>query len=332
MGEVTNFPYGLSSFGTVLPSSIGMQSGATFFVDPVNGNDGNDGGSPVTAFKTLPIAYAACTAAKGDTVYLISNGAASGTARLTSLLTWEKANTHLIGVCAPSQLSQRARVSDPSAQATTFPELFKLNAAGCRIENIQFFQNNSTDEDTICFEVGSAAVSCYIANCAISGMGNLTPAARAGSMTLKLVGAENVFDQCTIGIDTITRGANSEIVIAGTGASGAARNIFRNCYFPTYTSSASHLWVSAAASTFDRWILFDNCTFMNAIQSGSTTMTSVMSITGTGSPAGMVLLKNSVEFGATYWVGADTSKVMLATSNGAADSKLFGIARTADLP
>lgn len=332
MGQ-TNFPNGVNIAPFNIPTLMPMSSkGTAFFVDPVNGNDGMSGLDLANAVKTVPRAYQLCTAGRGDVVFLFNDGNLTGCARLTELLTWSKANTHLIGICAPAAISQRARISETSGQSATFPLLFKLDAPGCMIQNIQFFKGGSFDEDSNCIEVTTNAQRCYFGNVHIAGMGNATPALRAGSMSLKLIGAENVFDGCTIGVDTTTHGANSEVVIAGTGSSGAARNIFRNCLFPTYTSSASKLWVSAAASTFDRWILFEGCTFINAIQSGSTTMTSAMSITGTGSPAGMAIVRNSDLFGATYWTGADTAKVMLIGNPGAADSKLIGIGLVADKP
>lgn len=113
---LTNFPNGVSSFGQpVLPGSFGVPfTGDVWFVDPVNGSDGNNGQSPTRAFATLYKAHAAATSGNNDVVYLIGNGAASGTARLslanaqtvdstvtTGTLVWSKSAVHLIGIAAP---------------------------------------------------------------------------------------------------------------------------------------------------------------------------------------------------------------------------------------
>lgn len=331
---VTNYPDGLSSRGVLLPSSLplGLQQGKSFFVNPESGNDGFDGGSPQTALSTLERALQLCTAGAGDVVYLMSDGTTATTARITTAggLIWNKDNTHLIGLCAPVSLSQRARISHSASAGVGVTPLFTLSANGCVVMNIQFFAGYASDVDQVGFVMSGAR--CYVGNCHIAGAASALPAARAGSIQLSLVGSENVFDGCTIGVDTVTYGANSVVVVAGTGGTGAARNIFRRCLFPTFTDSASHLMVSAAASTFDRWILFEDCVFINAIQSTSTAMTAMMSIDGTGSPAGMVILRQCDMFGATYWVGADDSQVMIAARAGAANSQLWGVGRTADLP
>lgn len=329
MGEITAFPNGISSFGSTLPSSFGVQSGQSLFVDVVNGNDGNPGNAPGNgnALSTLARALQLCVAGRGDIVYLISDGSTAATARPTATLDWNKANTHLIGVCAPGPISQRARIANATSTSGVTP-LVKFSAAGCYIANLQIFLGYTTDEDQIACELAVGGTRCTFNNVQFAGMGDTVPAARAGSMSIKLGGAENWFTHCTIGLDTISRTTtNSEM-----GITVGTRNVFDDCLFITYAGSAGHLYMSAAASTIDRFILFRRCTFINAIQSGATTMTAAMSINGTGSPAGMALLDDCKLYGATYWVAADTAKVMLSGPTGAANSQLYGIARTADLP
>jgi len=292
----------------------------------VNGSDGAEGNQINASLKTLTEAYSRCVSGRGDVVYLLNNGLSTGTARLASLLTWAKNNTHLVGLCAPSQLSQRARISHSATAGIGFPLLFKVAAAGCTFQNLQWFQGYAVDEDQTCLELTSAAQRCVFSNCHIAGMGAALPAARAGSMTLKLGGAENVFQGCTIGLDTESRtAANSEVVVTV-----GLRNIFRDCLFPTFAGNAGHLFLSAANGTIDRWLLMQRCIFINAIQSTATAMTSALSV---GSAmGGMVILDGCSLYGATYWVGADTAKVMLIGAPGAANSQLIGIGLTADKP
>jgi hypothetical protein len=76
MGSVTNFPFGVSSFGQVLggpgPSSIPNPSlgGQTFFVDPDKGSDGNFGDSSDSPLATITRANALARDGAGDSVFL----------------------------------------------------------------------------------------------------------------------------------------------------------------------------------------------------------------------------------------------------------------------
>jgi hypothetical protein len=107
-------------------------------------------------------------------------------------------------------------------------------------------------------------------------------------------GGENTFTNCVIGLDTITRSAaNASLEFLNQ----TPRNVFRNCIFPILTSSASALWVLAGATSMDRFQLFDNCAFINAISSTSTTMTAGMTISA--SAGGMILLQTPISVGAT---------------------------------
>src|SRR5260221_3572902 len=79
MGAMTNFPFGLTSFGAPLvgdgvsiptgaPAS-GRQGGAVWFVDQ-NSTNQHDGTSPQSAFLTLAAAVAAAGNGTGDTIFV----------------------------------------------------------------------------------------------------------------------------------------------------------------------------------------------------------------------------------------------------------------------
>ena len=87
---LTNFPNGITSFGVPVFGGGMVTQGNSFFVKPSTGNDGNDGKSPETSFKTLTKALAACVANQNDTVYLFSesNTAASTTDYQSTTLDW----------------------------------------------------------------------------------------------------------------------------------------------------------------------------------------------------------------------------------------------------
>jgi len=74
MGSVTNFPFGLSSFGAVMPTSAGfvpMNGRRQWWVQGNVGSDSNDGGSPDQAFKTMARAFAMI--GSGDVIHFTGN-------------------------------------------------------------------------------------------------------------------------------------------------------------------------------------------------------------------------------------------------------------------
>ena len=70
------------------------------------------------AIKTLAAGYAFLRSGYNDVLVLIGNGAATGSARI-AMFTWAKNAAHLIGVCAPSAISQRARIANATTAGLT---------------------------------------------------------------------------------------------------------------------------------------------------------------------------------------------------------------------
>jgi hypothetical protein len=72
----TNFPYGVTSFGIPIVGSSGPSvsipnsSGSVWFVDAVNGSDGNGGTGSADAFKTIGQAISKAGNGTGDTIYV----------------------------------------------------------------------------------------------------------------------------------------------------------------------------------------------------------------------------------------------------------------------
>src|SRR4030067_57925 len=112
------------------------------------------------------------------------------------------------------------------------------------------------------------------------------------------VGADN----CLIGLDTLARGtaATYEMVLSG----GATRNTFRNCIILSYAEAAGMSFVNIPATGIDRWVLFENCWFINPIQSAATTMTEAFAVATGTSPNGLVMVRNCTLIGATDWEAA----------------------------
>lgn len=293
------------STGPVLPGAA-FFSGTWYFVDAVTGSDGNPGTSNAP-MSTLSAAFDKCVAGKNDVVVIVGDGATTGTQRLSSTLTWSKNATHLIGMTAPTMIGQRARISTATGATTNINPLITVSGNGCYFANFSIFQGvgqASTDEQMI----DITGQRNYFFNVAFQGMGHANGAARAGSYTILLSGgSENTFENCQIGLDTITRSAaNASVKLR----SAATRNIFKNCLFPMMTSAATPLYIDANASaSIDRFAWFKECTFLNAINSTSTAVTAVVSFNA--SQGGTIVMDDCRSVGANDWTATDTATVKI---------------------
>jgi hypothetical protein len=320
------------------------QGGGTFasspfksiFLDPVNGNDANDGLSLTNAKKTLAGAYAIATSGNNDTIYLVGTGASAGTARVDEAFTWAKNATHLVGVTPPNRLGLRARIA-PTATTTAFANFFTITGSGCFFQNVQWWHGFNTGvASSIAVTLGggtTATAANYnrFENCHFAGMGDAASAQDTGSRALLFyTGGENEFVNCTFGIDTIARTVLNALVefkpIAG-GAAHNPRNKFLNCDFLAWTTTAQtqlDVLVSAAGGV-DRWALFDRCRFMNSLfSSGYLIQTAIAS--APASTGGLLLFKDCTSFGRTGFGKDATTRGFIKIDGAAATANTSGLA------
>ena len=273
-------------------------TGNYFWVDESNGSDGNTGG-PSDPFAALKQALSFCTANNNDVIFM------SGSVHVTATVAWNKAKTHLIGLSPPSQNS-RARIAISGTSAVT--PLVNVTASGCLFQNIEGYNGVNAASTQVTW--ANAASQNYYKNCNFIQTGDATAAAQAGSRALTVTGDENLFEYCTIGGDTNVRATNQNYTLEFLG--GSARNIFRGCTFQMLSSLATNGHVNVGASGIDRYALFDNCAFINAIESTGTTLNAA--IYANAAAGGAVLLTpTSISLGATaiattgpvYFVGVN---------------------------
>lgn len=291
----TNFPHGVFSRGVPLvggPAGLPFE-GNHYFVAPDVGKDGNDGLSPATSLATLTAALAKCTDGNNDVIYLLGDGTTGATARLDSNLAWNLDATHLIGVTAPTRVAQRARIAPTSG--VDFTNLVTVTGDGCMFLNFSTYHGYETSEAQICWT--DQGERNYYGNVQFGGFGGILGADHTGSRAL-VVGAagtgrgEHTFENCVIGLDTRTRGvANAALEFVG----GSPRNTFRNCTFPSHLDASTALAVMIGTGGIDRWVLFDNCSFLNF----GSVMTQVFS--AGASAGGNVLLQNCGAVNVTDW-------------------------------
>jgi len=276
-----------------------LSVGTVFFLNASSpaAADSNSGLSSGAGFRTLAAAYAALTAGKNDVLVIVGDGATTGTVRSEAAFTWAKNSTHLFGVGSPGLYSQRARIA-PTGSTTAFTPFFTISGSGCVFQNIQWFHGFDTGVVTALGVVVTGSRNVF-QNCHIAGMGDAASAQSAGSRSLKIGSGgsgENLFLDCVIGIDTVTRTqANASVEFAGA----TARNVFRRCHFPFMTSAAGVLGILGTGNgCVDRHNSFEGCSFINAIKSTSTGMTALLSFT-TASPGGMIIFKDCAMVGVT---------------------------------
>ncbi|MCC7147137.1 MAG: hypothetical protein IT443_11885 [Phycisphaeraceae bacterium] len=291
----------------MIDASIKRNAGNDFYVDYVNGDDSapGDWANPI---KTLAHALALCVDGHNDNVYIVGDGAATGTARLTAALDWNKDACNLFGITAPSMISHRARISHLAAATANINPLFTVSASGCRFENFSFFQGTgeAATAEQLCNVTGSRN---YFHNVHFGGMGAAVSGDSADSYSVLLDGgSENWFDHCTLGLDTQPRtGANATLKFRNS----AARNIFESCIFPMNADATAPYFVDAnAAFAILSWALFDRCKFLAAQNMAGVALPAVAFV-GHVSQNGTLLLDRCMGNNFTDWA-TDGTLIKLA--------------------
>ena len=328
--SLVDFSGGVSSRGVpllggafTLPRMGGRIAGSSedakvFFVDPANGSDSNLGEDPGEALDTVSAAYAKTVDKRGDVIYLLNDGNTSGTSREDATITWSNDNTHLVGWCAPSLMSQRARISPTTTLGSIVTPQLTVSGNGCMFANFSLFEGDDQDGTaSICVNVTGDRN--YFWNVAMMNMGDAATGNsgdEAASYHLQIDGGEeNVFERCYIGLDTANRtAANANLHLDNS----ATRNAFYHCFFPMRADAADPLFVKITGTDgIDRFVLFDNCIFHNF----GTTLTQAMSVPN--SLGGNVIIKDCMAIGATEWDANDN-----AFTNSPAGNVLGGIGVT----
>jgi hypothetical protein len=238
-------------------SLLAHGGGNEYFLDPTNGSDGNDGTTPDKAVKTFPVAYALLADGNHDVLYLISGTTAL---TLTAAITWAKSYTHFVGVCAPTQTGQRARIFSPTTG--TISPIMNITGSGCVFANLYVVQQSVNASALI--DVTLAGGRNYFYNCHFTGPNNSTNAVDGGCALSMASGAsENTFEKCTLGVDTVDA-ATGVVCVMWPSSGGLARNRFIECDFVIHAGAAGAAFMEfPAAVGVDRYQIARNCLFVN---------------------------------------------------------------------
>lgn len=312
----TNSPNGLTSYGIPMVDFLCGRAAAkgakVFWVDPRSGNDGNSGKSGSSAFATMTKAETKVVDERGDVVFFLGTDATTGSSsRDTDTVTWDASGATVVGLCAPTWIAQRARMSPTTSIAGP---LLTVSGNNNTFMNFSLFQGH----DAASTAMTVSGQRNYFYNIHVGGIGHATAGDDAASESLLLTGSENLFEKCVIGLDTIARSAATAELRVTT---AATRNVFRDCPFITFADASTPLFVDIPNSGgIDRELGFYGCTFMNRIDSTATVMTVAMNIHA--SCGGTVTLKDCLRYGATDWAADFTNLAQLSLNSGTAASDM----------
>ena len=294
----TNFPHGITSFGVPVFGGGFVTQGKVYFVHPTAGSDGNEGTEITRPLKTVLTAYNKCITGQNDTIYLLSAGntGSATTDYWSAQLDWSKNCVHLIGVCAPTMIGQRARISQATG-ATAIDGLLVVSGANCIFANILIHQG--VDDATSDSALTITGTRNYFYNVNIQGCLHGTQA-QAGSLTCATItgGEENTFERCVFGTDTIAQGANNCLHFTAD----SRANTFLDCIFLTCSSSGTTEHVQIDADSLLGTTLFKNCAFLNSPTAAGAVNSMTLAIgpsRATTATDGTILLDNCTSCGVT---------------------------------
>lgn len=292
--------------------------GKVIWLDGYAGDDANSGADIDHPVKTLEAAYALGRDGKHDVIVVknAGNSAALCTVRLDAAFTWAKNCLHLISQSPTRPMfGQRARIA-PTATTTAFANFLTFTGNDCVWDGIQLWHGFNTGTTSAIALTLSGANRNRFTRCHIAGMADAASAQNAGSRSLKITGGgENLFEECVIGIDTVTRtAANSSIELAGA----TTRNVFKDCIFPVHAtgSGTGALFVKAAAAfAMDRYNYFLRCIFGNpGALSGGVTLAAVATLAA--ATGGGLVFDYCSRYLVTDW-GTDATSLAQIYVNGA---------------
>jgi hypothetical protein len=235
------------------------------------------------------------TANQNDVLYYLAGSSSLTLPAADAAFDWNKALTHFIGVCAPTQIGQRARIFNTAG--TLNEPMITISGNGCHWENIYIFDGVADADCLTAVKVTGDYGS--MSNVQIVGGGS-TESAIDGNSSLYMDGSANyTYRDCVFGAQSIPQGDGANVIKLGTTAGG--QNIFDNCYFHIYASNGGACWLEAlSGASSDRWMMFDNCKFLNW---GTTALTSGFVLPAAGN--GQYFFKDCLMYNATKFDASD---------------------------
>lgn len=244
--------------GAGLPATAGK----VIYCDYGNGSDGNSGGSPEEAVKTVAQAYSLTRTNKDDVIVLMGNS----THTLTEMLTVANNRVHFVGMDASGgrRYGQNAKISLGVTTAATDIATMKVTGVRCTFTNIKFINNNTVAEGI--YSVVDAGEYTVFDSCEIYKSTDLDV---TGAAELVANGDSSEYRNCYIG-STANEISGAIIrpcvlVTGGIVSGKKARDVsFRNCIFARKCGNVANRFVYGANATdVERFMTFEGCAFIS---------------------------------------------------------------------
>jgi len=325
----THFPNGITNFGHPLtPNATGL-TGEAFFVTAADSTTNKfrewaeDHLPKDRLYHTVADAEDQCVAGRNDTVYVFP-----GTYTTTASLTWDKCNTHLVGLGGP--LSRGGVGNGVFINTTTVTQASVIDVQGdnCMMYNVHLRNAGANATNYTALKVSNGE-NFYAEGCQFTGMAAATQVGCTTGSSLWLFSTDNdnkpwgaTFKNCRIGSASETiRTAGFVILISGAIAYAPKYMKFDGCTIEGYSSTdlgSVHIDAHAVA---DRYIWWKDCFFYNFSPNMGTTMGQVFDNDDAGASLNMIL-QNSVNFGFTSWDASGLNNTWAVRS---ADAAGYGI-------
>jgi hypothetical protein len=220
-----------------------------------------------STYTSIALAEDSLTTGRNDTILVTPESHAwRGDADATATaLTWDKTNTHIIGLSPTSKAGyNRARFSH---SGYTMANFITVSGADNCFKNVRFMHGSSTG--------GASDLTCAIVsgdgnrfeNVSFAGPNDATQAATAGYLGVRVSGSHNYFKGCMFGsVNDIDRSAANAIL--SFDAACGAWNIFEDCVFRSRSgggqATAYFINDKVTDTVVDCTALFLNCQFIHS--------------------------------------------------------------------
>ena len=264
---------GAKIFPNDIAGFIGLPDvGNIFYVDAGSGSDANNNGaSKNEALSTVFTAQAKMVAGQDDVVVMVGSNSTGRTSE-TSVIDWDARRTHLVGNGPLRKINPRNGLAFGAGLSTGFT----VSANDCSFTNVSIatFEDNNVLVDVTAPYNNFNYVH-------FQGIGNSDAGDDAAARSLVITGAdETEVNNCTIGLDTITRSTtNASLELTGT----CARTKIINCDFPMFADNSGARWITAnTGNCYERFLIIQGCNFFNPTNASSTNLTVGLQLSATG--------------------------------------------------
>ena len=235
--------------GSGAPTDLGK--GQKWYMDGSNGSNGNSGLSPNTPLATIAAAESAMTGGQNDTLIFLP-----GTETITSLVTWNLSNTHLVGSHSATPWSNNCLIQH-TATATLSPCI--LNSGSDNLFSNMHFKFGSVGGANH-LGLRNTGSGNHYENCWFEGPTDATQGTDAAYKTVEVDGGGNYFKNCIFG----TTAHGTMTYAAQLGFNGSAyRSTFEDCMFYMRTIATTGVFINIAGGDISGVQFFKNCFFVN---------------------------------------------------------------------